>query len=485
LIAGSPLYLESLLDYKQPLFEFFKVIRLEGLGEKETSELLLKLGEIYNEKEKIERIVKESPERIETLRVLTGGVPRTIALMFNIFIEYEHENSLKDLERILDAVTPLYKHRMDDLPTQQQKIVDAVARYWDPISVKELKDRVRLESKIISAQLRQLEKNQVIQKMETGTKNNEYILRERFFNIWYLMRYGRKDDKQRVIWLVRFLESWCTNDEIEQRIAAFVRQVKDEKINEYDVGFFGEVYSSMNELTLRSKLLLQESAPPRYGKSLYFTKEETNKVIEDSFLAGDYKKSLKWLSMVDSLEESQKMLVVDMIGKLILDKQDVQSYLTDLADKIEEELDNMVMPSPGMLQLLTMFVVVLYHGQILTNLKDDDVENALLTMRIQLSTIGGFATYLGEGNYFGDYKLEMRVILLGIKELLKHGQFNGVKKIFDEEFIVREKGRIALSEIFNPIYLALNSLESRGRTINLVPEKEDIVRKILDVITDK
>ena len=99
LIAASSFYLDSILDYQQPFFEFFKVIRLDGLSKSETEKLLLKLGEVYNEKQTITKIIKQTPERIETLRVLTGGVPRTIALMFRIFTDYEHENSLKDLRK--------------------------------------------------------------------------------------------------------------------------------------------------------------------------------------------------------------------------------------------------------------------------------------------------------------------------------------------------------------------------------------------------
>jgi len=107
IIAGSPFYLDTLLDYHQPFFEFFKVIRLDGLNKKETQELLMKLAEINGEEEKIQKIITETPERVETLRTLTGGVPRTIALMFIIFIEFNNEDTVKDLEKILDAVTPL------------------------------------------------------------------------------------------------------------------------------------------------------------------------------------------------------------------------------------------------------------------------------------------------------------------------------------------------------------------------------------------
>lgn len=281
LIGGSPFYLDSILDYKQPFFEFFKVKRLEGLSRADIETLLLKLGEVYGEKNKIEVIIKETPERIETLRVLTGGVPRTIALMFRVFVDHEHESSIKDLERILDAVTPLYKHRMDDLPKQQQKIVDAVAKNWDAISVKELKERVRLDSKIISAQLRQLEKNQVIEKRETDTKNHLYLLKERFFNIWYLMRYGRKFDKQRVVWYVKFLECLCSKSELEERITAFINKVKNKELNESSIQFFSLVYTSINDIGLETRINLQDNVLKEIGKDLYIDSEEVLKLAEE------------------------------------------------------------------------------------------------------------------------------------------------------------------------------------------------------------
>ena len=37
-------------------------------------------------------------------------------------------------------------------------------------------------------------------------KNKLYLVKERFFNIWYLMRYGRRKTREKVLWLVKFLE---------------------------------------------------------------------------------------------------------------------------------------------------------------------------------------------------------------------------------------------------------------------------------------
>jgi tetratricopeptide (TPR) repeat protein len=220
------------LDYTQPIYEMFKIVQLEGLSQKETVSLLLKLGDYYNTPS-VKDIVAEDPGRIETLRRLTSGVPRTIVLLFEIFVDNERGDSFRDLETILDRVTPLYKHRMDDLSPQQQEIVHAIAMNWDAVGVREISRITRMESKAVSAQLKQLEYNRIISKIRTNIKNHFYQINERFFNIWYLMRYGRRKERNKVLWLVRFLENWCSKDELitraEQHVLALRRGIMYEK----------------------------------------------------------------------------------------------------------------------------------------------------------------------------------------------------------------------------------------------------------------
>jgi len=216
IVGASSVTLEYTFDYSEPFFEFFKLIHISGLDKEETNALLLSLGKNYNEAG-IQKIMEEQPERIEILRRLTGGIPRTIILLFEIFADDRSGDSFKDLEIILDRVTPLYKHRMEDLSRQQQQIVDALAMSWDAVSTKELAEKVRLDSKLVSAQLKQLEKNRIVHKIETDTKNYLYQITERFFNIWYLMRHGRRKDRNRVLWLVKFLKEWCGKEELVER----------------------------------------------------------------------------------------------------------------------------------------------------------------------------------------------------------------------------------------------------------------------------
>jgi TPR repeat protein/DNA-binding transcriptional ArsR family regulator len=225
IIGGSSFSLDYYAPLSQSLFDFFKVVYLNGLDHKETINLLLKLGEHY-QFESIKEIVHNEPGRIESLRRLTGGVPRTIVLLFEIFVDNESGDSFRDLEIILDRVTPLYKHRMDDLSAQQQEIVHAMAMNWDAVGVKEISRAIHMESKAVSAQLKQLEENRIVTKIRTRIKNHFYQLTERFFNIWYLMRYGHRKERNKVLWLVRFLENWCSKDELIFRAEKHLQALK-------------------------------------------------------------------------------------------------------------------------------------------------------------------------------------------------------------------------------------------------------------------
>ncbi|MEN6623628.1 MAG: tetratricopeptide repeat protein [Smithella sp.] len=228
-IGASSAILESDYDYKEPFFDFFKAITLNELNREETIQLLTRLGETYGAAE-IQKIIKEQPERIDALRRLTGGVPRTVVLLFEIFVDDLNGNSFKDLEMILDRVTPLYKHRLDNLSTQQQAIVDAIAQNWDAVSTKEIAARVRMSSKAVSAQLQQLEKNQLIKKIPTSTKNFLYQISERFFNIYYLMRLGKRRNRNRVLWLVKFFEICCDDNELVERVKKHMAALREGRL---------------------------------------------------------------------------------------------------------------------------------------------------------------------------------------------------------------------------------------------------------------
>lgn len=457
-IAGSSFYLESILDYKQPLFEFFKMIRLDRLTDIETQKLLRKLGDVFNETEKIEMLINDNPERIETLRILTGGVPRTIALMFRIFIDYAHDSSVQDLEKILDAVTPLYKHRMDDLPTQQQKIVDAVAKKWDAVTVKELKEKIRLDSKTISAQLNQLEKNQIVEKISTTTKNYSYLLKERFFNIWYLMRYGRRYDKQRVIWLVRFFEHWLNRDELENRIINYVKKIKDGDLDKDTIFFYGEVYSSIAFLSSKMKLLLKESAPEVISKKLDISDVEIYKVCNEYIREGEWEEALQTIYNLNNVDDDIRMTIHFLVYKAHFGEF-MRSFVSKFEGFTEESITKL---RPVDWSMILSSVYTLCVMAIVQEKWDVALKQLKLYLSIGETVVG--AT-LPEGEV---------MILNGIfVALLAKKQYQTVSSVF-------EASALNLKDRLKPTYYTL--LYLRDGIKNFGEEFESSVNEILNLV---
>ena len=257
IVGASSVVMESNFNYSKPFYEFFKIVQLKGLTKEEALNFLKKTAE-NNKKPEVVKIIEQHPERVETLRTLTEGVPRTMILLFEIFADNDNGNSFKDLEIVLDRVTPLYKHRMDDLSKVQQEIVDIIARNWDGVEVSIIAEKSRMDSKSISAQLNGLYKNGIVSKIQTGTKNNIYILKERFFNIWYLMRYGRKKDENRVLWLTRFLEAWF-GDELEDRAKKQIEALQKGEIYDKHAYFMCKAICQSEKISVEMEHHLVES----------------------------------------------------------------------------------------------------------------------------------------------------------------------------------------------------------------------------------
>jgi hypothetical protein len=315
LIGATSIFLENLFDYKRPFFDFFKYQYLEGLTKDEALDLMLKLGEIFHE-ESIKNIVENEPHRVEILRRLTGGVVRTMVLLFEIFVENNTGSAFKDLEILIDRVTPLYKSRMDDLPKQQQKIVASLANFWEAATAKELAESVRMESKVVSAQLQQLIKNRVVAKIETNTKNHLYRLEERFFNIWYLMRFGRKTD-QRILWLVKFMEEFIAGDEpfLLKRINGHLSAIDNATLDPKAALYLTEAFAQMqlvdremaNSLTQKTRNYLIDTEPSLVNElshSVLELREQADRCIEaDDFVGAiECLKGIKNKTLLENVE---------------------------------------------------------------------------------------------------------------------------------------------------------------------------------------
>jgi hypothetical protein len=254
----SPRFAHGRLDSSVGLLdlEFFHVHELGSLPEDEARNLVKELGRLANTPE-VEQIVSMDPGRFKALYVLSGGMPRTLALLHGILTTGKDARVEQDLERMLDQLTPYYKARFDDLPAQSQVIMDVVALHWHPITAAECARRARLGVNVISAQLDRLSKQGLLVKVALpGASKLGFQIAERFFNIWYLMRASRRL-RRRLLWLVEFLRIFYGEGEVEKRAEELLATPSGRKAVAGSPAMLLAFASAVEDVALRQRLELE------------------------------------------------------------------------------------------------------------------------------------------------------------------------------------------------------------------------------------
>ncbi len=264
LIGASARMLEVTYEYAAAFYDFFKVHELRGLNEAEMNEVLTRLAEADHNPD-IARMVAEEPARLRTLHTLTGGNPRTTVLLYVVLARGMEGDVRSDLERLLDLCTPLYKARFEELPAQAQKVVDAMAVFWDPLAAGQLAKLVRLPVNSVSTQLTRLEQQGILEKvrLKPGRKNG-FQIAERFFNIWCLMRTSRRV-RRRLIWLVQFLKVFYSQGELRDRAR---RRLQRGAVTAGDAGLRHAEYDGTMRTALENSALHTLVSDDRLRKEL-------------------------------------------------------------------------------------------------------------------------------------------------------------------------------------------------------------------------
>jgi hypothetical protein len=192
-------------EYNAPFYDFFRLETLHGLDDAEAHRALVTLAKRRRTPE-VARIVREEPARVQVLRLLSGGNPRALVMVHHILADGQGD-AVADVLSLLDMCTPLYKARFEALSPQAQVVVDALALAWDPVTAARLAKLTRLDVNIVSSQLSRLSSEGTIEKVKYPGARAGFQLAERLFQVWYLMRAGRRS-RQRLLWLVEFLAAY-------------------------------------------------------------------------------------------------------------------------------------------------------------------------------------------------------------------------------------------------------------------------------------
>ena len=205
LLGSANAFFEAIGGYGEPLYEFFRVFKLEGIGQEEACRILEAAASSEGRSE-VSNAIDLERGRLETIRRLTGGNPRLLSLACRLLIESPIGSAIEDLERLIDEQTPYFKARIEDLPGQARKVFHCLAEGWKPLLAKEVAAAARLSSSHASAQLRQLvEKGYAREVQLPRSTRTRYDVGDRFYNIYYLLRFSRSG-RGRLERLVEFLQ---------------------------------------------------------------------------------------------------------------------------------------------------------------------------------------------------------------------------------------------------------------------------------------
>ncbi len=317
IIGGSTRMSEHFWRYDLPFYEFFRRINLEGLNSDEIKKLLLHWSQKLDLPQ-LKEFVETRPGQLETIRLLTDGLPRTLQFFVNILLNQTDLNGYQYLKQIMDGVSPLYQERLNNLPAAHRKIVLQLAFFWEAVGVKEISAACRIESKLVSAHLKQLADNGVVDKIGTNKKNHLYRLSERFFNMWLIMTQGSPNEKRKAKWLTIFLENWYAADDIKKIAYSHIEALDKKSLNSNHAAFISKALAQSKYISLSDrdiligKTLQLEGLNDELKKQLPLT---FGKVLEKVFNLIDKKNFKEALEILRNVEQND-VFIDSLLGRI-------------------------------------------------------------------------------------------------------------------------------------------------------------------------
>ena len=238
LITASTRMDEHFWSYDKPFYEFFRRHRLETLTSEETFCLLyhwsdsLELND--DEKAKMQDFLQKHRGKVENIRLLTDGLPRTMLFFLKLVLQTEKPVEADFLKKVMDEVTPLYQERLEKLTPQMRRIVLEMAFLWEAAATKEIAEKCRMESKLAAANLKTLTDRNIVETIATDKRNNLYRISERFFNMWLIVTQGNPEQKRKARWMSEFLECWYDKNELQDMAKQHIENLKSHKISGRD-----------------------------------------------------------------------------------------------------------------------------------------------------------------------------------------------------------------------------------------------------------
>ena len=287
IVGTSTSIFEEIALYDKAFFRFFKTIHLQNLDNNEVEKLLLKRAKFDRIDDKIK--LDENKNKIKAITDLTGGYPRLVLMLYEIIEDKPLLDVLKTFNRLLDNLTPYYKHRMDDLAPQQQKIIDTIMLSDGLASPTDVAKTTGWKPNVVTSQFKRLKDLNILQVKESKNvkkKKTVYEISDRLFVIWYQMRYLGVI-RRRIEYIVTFLKIWYDLGELKDKISSYALQYQ----HHYSKGNFSESYGYARSISIISNAITEVS--------------EKEKII-----SGNIKRYMDVGKLEDALKEYAELLKI-------------------------------------------------------------------------------------------------------------------------------------------------------------------------------
>jgi tetratricopeptide (TPR) repeat protein/energy-coupling factor transporter ATP-binding protein EcfA2 len=344
-IGGSTKMTEHFWKYNQPFYEFFRVLELKPLSNDEIRRLLLNWSEKLDIPD-LKTFVENKPGQLETIRILTDGLPRTLQFFVDILLTNTQETGYEYLRLIMDKVTPLYQERLNNLPPAQRKIVLQMAFIWESAGAKEIAEATKMENRVISAQLKQLIDKGIADRIETSNKNNLYRLSERFFNLWLIFTQGSPREKRRAKYLTIFLENFYDENELKTLASNHLKEIDNWTLSEDRAVFWTKALSQSKFISfdtrdrLIEKTLLLQNISDELKNQLPLTTIQIINEVNAELQNNNFGGALQLLNSIEQEYAGKSCLIASIFLSMDDYKNTILHYLKAIDEgAVEESLD--------------------------------------------------------------------------------------------------------------------------------------------------
>ncbi len=445
IIAGSTRMDEHFWKYDKPFYEFFRRYRLESLTSEEINLLINHWAETLKI-DQLKNFAENNRGKIENIRILTDGSPRTLQLFIQILLQNSQLYGYDYLRKVMDNVTPLYQERLNHLTPQLRKIVSEIAFIWEACTTKQLVEKCRMESKLISANLKTLVDKGIVDKIETPKKNHLYRISERFFNMWLIITQGNPDQKRKAKWLSIFLENWYDANDFRKLTNDHIHNLEGKKLGYNQALLFSKALSQCKYVSTfdRDKIIdLTEKLDDNLDKNRLIELPKKYSEIEKQILSfqqnKEYVKAIKLIEEVENEKDGVKFaLLADQfyylnnhksceINLLKSIKNGDKGSLYNLASLYQEQ-NKFDLAEKYYLEAVKNNINNSYFNLATIHHEKNNFENAEKFYKISIKTINDVASVFNLATLYGEYdkfELAEKYYLLAIKK----GDFSSINNL--------------------------------------------------------